>query len=213
MSVGITRSGPIDNNSVELRLHGGGDDRLPRQFLRRFIPRLFFYNAALNCLRQQLSDFIAFQGNELIIGVELIELGTKIQGMNAWIISFQDQEVFRSQEKVIFLYDFSFQRRHGDPEFLSRGTDDGPGLQYDDPVVLRDVVRMDRDVVTRHFSSEDTHLSRVPDECWSWIGAPPWLMVWNSEDADLQHGEGTEPGSEVNRLRRGYVSARRAPTR
>ena len=102
MTVGITRNGPIDNNSVELRLHGGGDDRLPRQFLRRFIPRLFFYNAALNCLRQQLSDFIAFQGNELIIGVELIELGTKIQGMNAWIISFQTRKCFDRRKKLYF---------------------------------------------------------------------------------------------------------------
>ena len=40
-------------------------------------------------------------------------------------------------------------------------TDDGPGLQEDDPILCRDVVGMDRNIVTGDVSIEDTHFSVI----------------------------------------------------
>ncbi len=50
----------MNNNGVKFRLHGGGNYRLIWQFLRRFIPRLFFDNSTLDRLRNQFADFFAF---------------------------------------------------------------------------------------------------------------------------------------------------------
>src|ERR1700730_7830456 len=79
--------------------------------------------------------------------------------MNSRIITLQNQEMFFAQNNVVLRDDFPFQRGGGHTEFLSRSTDDGPGLQENDPILRRDVIGMDRDIVTGNLSFEDTHFS------------------------------------------------------
>src|SRR5262245_31899481 len=80
--------------------------------------------------------------------------------MNSRVVSFQDEIMLLSQENVVFPDDLSLQCGARNPEFFGRGSDNGPGLQHNDPVVLGDVIWMNRYVVTRNFSSEDTHVRR-----------------------------------------------------
>jgi hypothetical protein len=64
-----------------------------------------------------------------------------------------------AQKNVVLRDDFSFQRGCGHAKFFSRATNDGPGLQEDNPILCRDVIGMDRDMVTGDLSFEDTHFS------------------------------------------------------
>jgi hypothetical protein len=118
-------------------------------------------NAIPDGLRKQFSNFLAAQGNWFAVGVQLIQLGTEIKSMNSWIITFQNKEMPFAQENVVFRDDLSFQRGRGDAEFFSRATDDGPCLQENNPILRRDVIGMDRDIVTGNLSFEDTHFSDI----------------------------------------------------
>src|SRR5437870_5893092 len=176
------RGGHFDDDSIEFRLQRNGDDRLIRQFLRWLIPWSPLGHATLEGVRNQSSDFFALQRHELLVGVIPVELRTEIYGMDSRIISFHDEEVLRSQKDVVPLYGSSLQRGSGNTQSFRRRTDDGSGLQQDNPVLLRGVIRMDRDKVTRHFSLEDTH-------------SEPRIGVVRLSD------ESSKPGSEVNRVR------------
>jgi hypothetical protein len=69
--------------------------------------------------------------------------------------------MFFAQKNVVLRDDFSFQCSRGHTELFSRVTDDGPGLQEDNPILGRDVIGMDRDIVTGDLSVEDTHFSDI----------------------------------------------------
>src|SRR5262249_46919146 len=86
-----------------------------------------------------------------------IKLRTEIHRMDPRIVAFDDQVVPGAQEYVELLDDFALERGARDAQPLGRGPDDGPGFQQDDPVVLDGIVRVHRDQVTRHFSSEHAH--------------------------------------------------------
>jgi hypothetical protein len=86
-----------------------------------------------------------------------IELWTKIQGMNSWIIPIQDEEVTLLQKDVVLGDNLLIQRGYRNSKPFSRGIDYGPSLKQNHPVFLRDVIRMYRNVVTWYLSSEKTH--------------------------------------------------------
>ena len=111
---------------------------------------------------QGRSDFISFQWNKFIVGIDLVELRTKIHCMDSWVVSLQNEVMFYAHENIVFLDNFSFQCGPGNSELLGRRTDDGPGLQNNDPIGLADIVWMNGYVVTWDFSSEDTHFTRCP---------------------------------------------------
>src|ERR1700722_12635147 len=71
------------------------------------------------------------------------------------------------QEYIVFGDNLSFQRCCSNTELFSRMTDDGPGFQEDDPILRRDVIGMDRDIVTGNLSSEDTHFSVHPFDLYA----------------------------------------------
>ena len=76
----------LDDQRIEMSFAAGGaDDRLPRQCPARLVPRLSLHHPIANGLRQQLSDFLAIEGNRLVIAVQLIQLRTEIEGMDAGI--------------------------------------------------------------------------------------------------------------------------------
>src|SRR6478752_1930023 len=138
----------------------GGNDRLAGRTFFRVVPRLLLNNAVPYGLGNQLSDFLAVQGNEFVVGVQLVELGTKIKRVNAWIKPLQHQEMLLAQERIVPFDDLAFQRGGGDTQPLRRWTNDRPGLQQNDPVVRGDIVWMDWNKVTRHFSAKYTHFVR-----------------------------------------------------
>src|SRR6202011_209439 len=53
------------------------------------------------------------------------------------------------------------QRGRGNAELFSRATRDGPCLQENNPILRRDVIGMDRNIVTGDLSFEDTHFSDI----------------------------------------------------
>ena len=65
--------------------------------------------------------------------------------------------MLRPQQNVVFLDDLALERGARDAQLLGRGADDRTGLQQNDPVVLRGVVRVNRNQMAWHFSSEDAH--------------------------------------------------------
>jgi len=129
--------------------------------LGRFIPRLFFDYAILDRLGQEFTDFLALQRHELVVGIVPIELRAEIQGVNSWIVAFQDEVVLPAQENILFCHDLSIQGGLGNSQPFSGWTDDGTGFQQDHPIILPDVVGMDRDVVAWNFSSEHSHFDQM----------------------------------------------------
>ena len=77
--------------------------------------------------------------------------------MDPRIVPIEHEEVFGPEKNIVLLDDPLFFRGQGDPKLFSRRTDDGSGLQENDPVLFCNVVGMDLDVVEWHFSSEQTH--------------------------------------------------------
>jgi hypothetical protein len=70
---------------------------------------------------------------------------------------------------------------------FSRSTDHGPGLEENDPILRRDVIGMDRDIVTGDLSLEDTHFSDslcvitlflILGDAAPGIAAPAWNATW-----------------------------------
>src|SRR5436305_15209077 len=80
--------------------------------------------------------------------------------MNPWIVVVQHNEMLLAQKNITFPdYPF-FQCGFGNPQLLSRRTYDGRRLQEDNPILLPDIVGMDRDVVTWHFPSKNLQCRR-----------------------------------------------------
>src|ERR1700730_10629959 len=116
------------------------------------IPGLLFHHPILHRLCKQSSDFLSFQWNELAIGVRPVELRAEIERMNSRIVLLQDEEVLLAQEQVVFGDDLPFHCGLRNAQLFSRRTNNGAGLQQNDPVLLGDVVRMNWNVVAWHSS-------------------------------------------------------------
>ena len=58
---------------------------------------------------------------------------------------------------VVFRDDLPFQRGCGDTKFSSWSANNGPSFEENNPVLCRNVIRMDLDVVTGDLSSKDAH--------------------------------------------------------
>ena len=99
----------------------GGNDRLAGRTFFRVVPRLLLNNAVAYGLGNQLSDFLAVQGNEFVVGVQLVELGAKIERVNAWIKSLQHQEMLLAQERVVSFDNLAFQRGGGERSLSADG--------------------------------------------------------------------------------------------
>jgi len=155
-----SRGRAINHDRVEIHLHAGRYDRLFRQVVRGLVPRPLFHHALLERLRQQPSDFLAFEGDELAVSVGPVELGTEIKGMNSRVVFFKDEIVPLAQENIVFPDDSFLHCGFGNPQLLGRRSDDGPRFQENNPIFLGYIVRMDRDVVTWNFPSKDTHVVR-----------------------------------------------------
>jgi hypothetical protein len=69
--------------------------------------------------------------------------------------------VLLAQKNIVFCHDLSIQGGLGNSQPFSGWTDDGAGFQQDHPIILPDVVGMDRDVVTWNFSSEHSHFDQM----------------------------------------------------
>ena len=92
----------FDDKAVELGFHRGSNDRLLGQAIHGLIPRLLPDHSILDRPRQELTNFFAFQRHQLVIGVVSIELRREIQGMNARVVSFDDDVVPLAEENVVF---------------------------------------------------------------------------------------------------------------
>src|SRR6516225_6617790 len=123
------------------------------------IPDLPFHRPIAKCLHKQLSDFVTFKSDEVPLGVTLVELGTKIQNMNLWIVAFQNDKIFLAQESVVFLNDIFLQCSFRNSYVVNGRANDGPHLQQNKPVPLVDVIGVDWDVMVWHCCSEDAHYS------------------------------------------------------
>jgi hypothetical protein len=127
-------------------------------------------------LRKQPSNFFASQRNRLVVAVQLIKLGTEIEGVNSWIIIFQNKKMPFSQENVVFRNNLPFQGSHGDAKFCSGVADNGPCLKKNNPILRRDVIGMDGNVVTGNRPFEDAHipalLIKLGASC-AWNRPPP----------------------------------------
>src|SRR5438876_100246 len=86
--------------------------------------------------------------------VTWVELRTIVQSVDPRVISFQDEEVLSFQKNVVLPDDLPLHGGQCDPQLFGGWADDGSGLEQYDPVFLADVVRVDRNVVDRHLSSE-----------------------------------------------------------
>src|SRR5262249_30830527 len=85
------------------------------------------------------------------------------------------------------LDDLALLRRAGDAKLLRRRADDRAGLQQDDPVLVPDVVRVDADLVARHFSAKDAH------------GDPPWLARSRHQTSTRKARRQCRRGSSLTR--------------
>ena len=151
----------FNHHGIEVRVEARRNDRLGGQMLGRFVPRLFFDDAILDRLGQEFTDFLALQGGQLVVGIVPVELRAEIQGMNSWIVTFQNEVVLLAQKNIVFRHDLSIQGGLGNSQPFSGWTDDGAGFQQDHPIILPDVVGMDRDVVAWNFSSEHSHFDQM----------------------------------------------------
>ena len=96
---------------------------------------------------------------------------------------------------------FSFQSGPSDPKFLSRGANDCPGLQQDNPVVLPDVIWMNWDTVSWHFPSKDTHCFVQYPRSVAGPGLGSSKTLANTRWLLAGAGPGTKSGSSQRRLR------------
>src|SRR5437588_4544886 len=106
--------------------------------LGRFVPRLFFDDAILDRLGQELTDFLTLQRRQLVVGVVPVELRAEIQGVNSWIVTFQNEVVLLAQKNIVFHHDLSIQGGLGNSQPFSGWTDDGASFQQDYPIILPD---------------------------------------------------------------------------
>src|SRR5215831_13865031 len=75
--------------------------------------------AYLDCLGNQLSDLLALQRNERSITVIFVKLGTIIEGMNPWIVSFEHEEVLGFKKNIVLSDDLLFLRGQSNAELFS----------------------------------------------------------------------------------------------
>src|SRR6516162_7795997 len=96
-----------DHEPVQFAQHRAVDQRLLWQFLRRLVPRATLGGAGLDRVPDQPADVLTLARHELA-RVVAEELGTEVKCMNAGIIAFDYNEIFRAQEHVVFLDDLLF---------------------------------------------------------------------------------------------------------
>jgi hypothetical protein len=149
--------GDVSNKGVKFRLHRRVDDWPIRQFFRWLIPWSSFVNAALKCVCNQSTDLVALERHELLFRIIFVELRAKKHRMNARIKPFDDEEMLRLKQNVVFFYNFLVQRRAGNSKSFRRWPNDGTSLQQNHPVPVSGVIGMNRNQVTWHFSSKQAH--------------------------------------------------------
>src|SRR5580700_5475491 len=82
--------------------------------------------------------------------------------MNSWIISLQNEEVFFLQENIVLCDNLSFQCSRRDSEFFPRTPDNGSRLQQYNPILCRNVIRMNWYKVMGNLSLEEAHFQSPP---------------------------------------------------
>src|SRR5207302_6876562 len=102
-----------------------------------------------------LAYHLRLNRSNLLVMLVYVKLRAEIHDVNARIVSFEIEEIGHSQENIVLPDDFSLLRRPGDAQLVGRRTDDRARLEEDDPVLVPDVVRMDADLMARHFSAKD----------------------------------------------------------
>ena len=133
----------------------------------------WFDYAILDRLGQELTDFLALQRHELMVGIVPVELRAEIQGVNSWIVTFQNEVVLLAQKNIVFRHGLSIQGGLGNSQPFGGWTDDGAGFQQDHPIILPDVVGTDRDVVVWNFSPNIPISIRCSLACPSAVCAVP----------------------------------------
>src|SRR5262249_32815610 len=109
----------VDDHAVEIDVHIAGYDRRTGQHFRRRVPGLLLDDAILDCFGNQLSDLLALQRNERSITVIFVKLGTIIEGMNPWIVSFEHEEVLGFKKNIVLSDDLLFLRGQSNAELFS----------------------------------------------------------------------------------------------
>src|SRR5579863_9723149 len=104
---------------------------------------------------QQVPDLLPIKGDRSS-GIEPVQLRTEIERVNAWVVSLDIEEVMPVEENIEFGDEFSFQGGHCNPDSLFRANE-GPGFQQNDPVLARDVIAVDWNMVAGDLALEDSH--------------------------------------------------------